>query len=49
MIPVGWDKIPTSPAWEDFILGLHREIKLHPGKEGQFSNLHLFKFVYILI
>ena len=49
MIPVGWDKILTSPAWADFILGLHREIKLHPGKAGQFSSLHLFKLVYILI
>ena len=41
------DEISTRPAGADFTLRLHVEIKFHPGKAGQFSTWHLFRFVYI--
>ena len=47
MILICRDKISTGPAVTDFSLRLHVEIKLRPGKAGQFSTWHLFRFVCI--
>ena len=45
MIPVCWDEISPRPAGTDLTLRLHVEIKFRPGKAGQFSTWHLFRFV----
>ena len=45
MIPVGRDEISPHPAGMDLTLRLHVEIKFRPGKAGQFSTWHLFRFV----
>ena len=45
MIPVCRDEISPRPAGTDLTLRLHVEIKFRPGKAGQFSTWHLFRFV----
>ena len=45
MNPICQNEISTRPAEADFTLRLHREIKFHPGKAGQFSTRFLFRFV----
>ena len=45
MILVCRDEISFRPAWTDLTLRLHVEIKFRPGKAGQFSAWHLFRFV----
>ena len=45
MIPVYWDEISPRPDGADVTLRLHVEIKFRPGKAGQFSAWHLFRFV----
>ena len=47
MIPVCRDEISTGPVGTYFFLRLHVEIKFCPGKAGQFSTWHLFRFVCI--
>ena len=47
MIPACWDEISTRPAETDFTLQLHVEIKLRPGKAGQFSTWYLIRFACI--
>ena len=48
MIPACRDDISTRPAETDFTLRLHVEIKLRPGKAGQFSTRYLIRFACIL-
>ena len=45
VIPVCWDEISPCPAGTDLTLRLHVEIKFRPGKAGQFSTCHLFRFI----
>ena len=45
MIPVCRDEISPRPAGTDLTLRLHEENKFRPGKVGQFSTWHLFRFV----
>ena len=45
MNPIFQNEISTRPAVADFTLRLHREIKFHLGKVGQFSTWFLFRFV----
>ena len=45
MIPVCRHEISPRPAGTDLTLRLHVEIKFRPGKAGQFSTWHLFRFV----
>ena len=45
MIPVCQDEISPRPAETDLIIRLHVEMKFRPGKAGQFSTRHLFRFV----
>ena len=47
MILVCQDEISTLPAGTDFALRLPVEIEFRPGKVGQFSTWHLFRFVCI--
>ena len=47
MIPACQGEIPTRPAETDFTLRLHVEIKIHPGKAGQFSTWYLIRFARI--
>ena len=47
MIPVWRDEISLRPAGTDLTLRLHVEIKFRPGKAGQFSTWHLFRFYAI--
>ena len=47
MIPICRDEMSTRPAGTNFIPRLHVEIKFRPGKAGQFSTWHLFRFVCI--
>ena len=49
MIRVCWDEISTRPAGTDFTLRVHVEIKFCPGKAGQFSNGHFFRFECIVV
>ena len=49
MILVCQDEISISPARLDFTVRLHKEVKLHLGKMGQFPTWYLFRFVYILL
>ena len=44
MIPVCRDEISSRPAGTDLTLRLHVKIKFRPGKAGQFSTWHLFRF-----
>ena len=45
IIPVCRDEISPHPAGTDITLRLHVEIKFRPGKAGQFSTWHLFRFL----
>ena len=45
MSPVCRDEISPRPAGTDLTLRLHVEIKFRPGKAGQLSTWHLFRFV----
>ena len=47
MIPICQDETSTHPAGSYFTLQLNVEIKLRPGKTGQFSTLYLFTFACI--
>ena len=47
MIQACRDEVSTHPAETDFTLRLHVEIKLCPGKAGQFSTWYLIKFTCI--
>ena len=44
MIPVCQDEISPRPAETNVILQLHVETMFYPGKVGQFSTWHLFRF-----
>ena len=45
MIPVCRDEISPRPAGTELTLRLPVEIKFRPGKAGQLSTRHLFRFV----
>ena len=47
MISASQDEISARPAETDFTLRLHVEIKLRPGKTGQFSTWYLIRFACI--
>ena len=47
IILVCLDEFSSCSATTDFTLWLHLEIKFRPGKAGQFSTYHLFRFVCI--
>ena len=49
IIPVCREEISTRPAGKYFNLRLHVEIKICPGKAGQFSTWRVFRFVCIFI
>ena len=49
MMSIWRDEVSTYPAGKDSTLRLHKEIKFHGNKAGQFSMYYFFRFVRIFL